>query len=71
MGNDLSWSRAVTIALGGRIQLDCLTLSSPMPEDGDQKLKEWRTNDYMVMSLLINSMLPEVAETHFGARTFT
>lgn len=53
------------------MKLDCLTLSSPMPEDGDQKRKEWRTNDYMVMSLLINSMLPEVAETHLGARTFT
>ena len=38
---------------------------------GDQKRKEWRTNDYMVMSLLINSMLPEVAETRLGARTFT
>ena len=48
--NYLPWSRAVTIALGGRSQLGFINGKEQAPNSSSPEFDSWLTNDQMVMS---------------------
>ncbi|KAM1064426.1 hypothetical protein EV1_028201 [Malus domestica] len=60
--NYLPWSRAVTLALGGRSKLGFINGTIEAPEVGDPKYEEWLCKDQLVMSWLLNSMGSKVSE---------
>ncbi|XP_021826816.1 uncharacterized protein LOC110767548 isoform X2 [Prunus avium] len=60
--NYIPWSRAVTLALGGKSKLGFINGKNPAPDDGDPKFEEWLSKDQLVMSWILNSMEPQVAE---------
>ncbi|ONI17066.1 hypothetical protein PRUPE_3G136000 [Prunus persica] len=55
-------SRAVNLALGGREKLGFINGNIPAPVVDDPKYEDWFCKDQLVMSWLLNSMEPEVAE---------
>ena len=61
--NYLPWSRAVTIALGGRSKLGFIngSISSPDVDSPDTKYI-WLSKDQLVMSWILNSMKRNLAE---------
>ncbi|KAM1263469.1 hypothetical protein ACFX15_027939 [Malus domestica] len=60
--NYLPWSRAVTLAFGGRSKLGFINGTVVTPEVGDPKYEEWLCKDQLVMSWLLNSMGSKVSE---------
>lgn len=60
--NYIPWSRAVTLALGGKSKLGYNNGKIPAPDDGDPKFEERLSKDQLVMSWIFNSMGPRVAE---------
>ncbi|ONH96307.1 hypothetical protein PRUPE_7G119900 [Prunus persica] len=60
--NYIPWSRAVTLALGGKSKLEYINGKIPAPDDGDPKFEEWLSKDQLVMSWILNSMGPQVAK---------
>nr|ADK92880.1 retrotransposon 4 protein [Hypericum perforatum] len=54
--NYLSWSNAIDIALCGRGRIGFIDGSFPPPESTATDYAEWRMNDRLVMSWLINSI---------------
>nr|AEJ72555.1 putative retroelement polyprotein [Malus domestica] len=60
--NYLPWSRAITLALGGRSKLGFINGTIVPPEVGDSKYEEWFCKDQLVMSWLFNSMGSKVSE---------
>jgi gag-polypeptide of LTR copia-type len=69
--NYLPWLHTVTIGLGGRSKLEYVTGELPklipvnpnFPTAQEKKaLKEWRTEDLLVTSWLLNSMEPAIAD---------
>lgn len=60
--NYLPWSRAITIALGGRSKLGHINGKIKAPPMTDSKFDEWQANDHNVMSWIFNSMEPEIYE---------
>ena len=60
--NYLSWSRAVTLALGGKSKLGFVNGVISMPEINSATYDTWLSKDHLVMSWLLNSMEPKIAE---------
>ncbi|KAI5319262.1 hypothetical protein L3X38_038970 [Prunus dulcis] len=60
--NYITWSRAVMLALGGRSKLGFINGTIRAPEASDPKFEDWFCKDQLVMSWLLNSMEPQVAE---------
>ncbi|CAL9000576.1 unnamed protein product, partial [Prunus brigantina] len=60
--NYIPWSRAVSLALGGRSKLGFINGNIPAPAVDDPKYEDWFCKDQLVMSWLLNSMEPQVAE---------
>ena len=60
--NYLNWSRAVTLAIGGKSRLGFVNGNSPMPEEGSEAYDVWMSKDQQVQSWLLNSMEPGLAE---------
>ena len=60
--NYLPWSRAVTIALGGRSKLGYINGHIKPVESSSKDYEAWQCKDQLVMSWLLNSMENQVAE---------
>nr|XP_011457403.1 PREDICTED: uncharacterized protein LOC105349435 [Fragaria vesca subsp. vesca] len=60
--NYFSWSKAVTLALGGKSKLGFVNGVIPMPEINSATYDAWLCKDQLVMSWLLNSMEPKIAE---------
>ncbi|KAI9182752.1 hypothetical protein LWI28_028584 [Acer negundo] len=61
--NYITWSRAVTLSLGGKKKLKFINGNSTCPADvADSKYEDWMASDQLVRSWLLNSMEPHVAE---------
>lgn len=54
--NYLPWSRAITIALGGRSRLGFVTGKEKAPDCNSHEYENWLSKDQMVMSWILNSM---------------
>ncbi|CAL2230653.1 unnamed protein product [Prunus armeniaca] len=60
--NYIPWSRAVSLALGGRSKIGFINGNILAPAVDDPKYEDWFCKDQLVMSWLLNSMEPQVAE---------
>nr|GEY43814.1 putative Gag-polypeptide of LTR copia-type [Tanacetum cinerariifolium] len=60
--NYLPWSRAITIALGGRSRLGFISGKDVNPGVTSPKYEAWLSKDQMVMSWILNSMERNIAE---------
>jgi len=60
--NYLPWSRAITIALGGRSRLGFINGTAKSPEPSSPKYEAWLSKDQQVMSWILNSMERDLAE---------
>ena len=60
--NYLPWSRAVTLALGGRSKLGFINGSIEVPAISSPNYESWLCEDQLVMSWLLNSMERKIAE---------
>jgi hypothetical protein len=60
--NYLSWSRVVTIALGGRSKLGFINGSISSPNVDSPEYEIWLSKDQLVMSWILNSMERNLAE---------
>ena len=60
--NYLPWSRAVSLALGGRGKLGFVNGSVEVPDNSSPTYGAWLCKDQLVMSLLLNTMEKHVAE---------
>ncbi|KAM5569030.1 hypothetical protein ABKV19_016516 [Rosa sericea] len=60
--NYLPWSRAVTLALGGRSKLSFINGSLEAPDITSPTYETWLCKDQLVMSWLLNSMEPKLSE---------
>ena len=60
--NYLPWSRAVSLALGGRSRLGFINGSIEVPDASSPNYESWLSKDQLVMSWLINSMDRKLAE---------
>ena len=60
--NYLPWSRAVSIALGGRSKLGYVNGHIRPPNSSSQAYEAWQCKDQLVMSWLLNSMENHIAE---------
>ncbi|XP_070667499.1 uncharacterized protein [Malus domestica] len=56
------WSRAVSLALGGRSKLGFINGSSKPLESTSPTYDAWHTIDQLVMSWLLNSMEPKLSK---------
>ncbi|KAL5816220.1 hypothetical protein ACOSQ3_024598 [Xanthoceras sorbifolium] len=60
--NYLQWSQSVTMFICGKGRDDYITGISESPAKEDPAFKQWKTENSMVMSWLINSMTNEIGE---------
>ncbi|KAM0955918.1 hypothetical protein ACFX2A_024753 [Malus domestica] len=60
--NYLPWSRAISLALGGRGNLSFIQKDDIMPETTSPDYAAWVSQDQLIMSWLLNSMEPKMAE---------
>lgn len=60
--NYLPWSRAVTIALGGRSKLGYVNGHIKALDPSSKNYEAWQCKDQLVMSWLLNSMKNNIAE---------
>ena len=60
--NYLPWSRAMTIALGGRSRLEFINGKEQAPDSSSPEFDSWLAKDQMVMSWILNSMERNLAE---------
>ncbi|XP_073017997.1 uncharacterized protein [Primulina eburnea] len=60
--NYLPWSRAITIALGGRARLGFINGTLKSPESSSPEYEAWLSKDQQVMSWILNSMERDLAE---------
>lgn len=56
------WSQSVLVYICGRGKEDHLTGSATRPDSGNVNFKNWKAENNLVMSWLINSMTPEIGE---------
>ncbi|KAM1227293.1 hypothetical protein ACFX2J_006523 [Malus domestica] len=54
--NYLPWSRAVSLALGGRSKLGFINGSIKVPDTCSPAYESWLSKDQLIMSWLLNSM---------------
>ena len=67
--NYLEWSRAVSIALGGRRLLGYINGEIKAPAETHAKYSDWRALDYGVMAAINNTMLPELGRNFLQVAT--
>ena len=60
--NYLPWSRAVSLALGGKLIIKFIDKSIATPNVNSPQYKSWFANDQMVQSWLLNIMEPHITE---------
>ena len=60
--NYLQWSQSVSMFICGKGRDDYITGVSMSPAKGDPDFKQWKTENSMVMSWLINSMTNDIGE---------
>ena len=60
--NYLQWSQSVMMFICGKGKDDYLTGEVTIPEREDPKFKVWKSENNMIMSWLINSMINEIGE---------
>ena len=60
--NYLPWSRAVSLALGGRSKLGFINGSIKVPDASSPTYETWLCKDQLVMSWLLNSIERKLAE---------
>ncbi|KAM1588797.1 hypothetical protein FF1_027828 [Malus domestica] len=60
--NYLPWSRAISLALGGRLKLGYVNGSIEAPQPSSTSYGAWHANDQLVMSWILNSMEPKLSE---------
>lgn len=60
--NYLPWSRAVTLALGGRSRIEFIDKNCAAPDVKSSQYKSWFANDQMVQSWLLNTMEQHIAK---------
>ena len=60
--NYLQWSQSVQMFICGRSKDDYLTGEAKAPKADDPKFRIWKAENNMVMSWLVNSMMPEIGE---------
>jgi hypothetical protein len=60
--NYLPWSRAISLALGGKSKLAFINDKNNMPLSSSEDFSTWLSQDQLVMSWLLNSMEPKIAE---------
>lgn len=54
--NYLQWSQSVLMFISGKGKDEYLTSETEIPKKGDPKFRQWKSDNNMIMSLLINSM---------------
>lgn len=54
------WSRSIKIALAAKVKLGFINGSCKKPAETDSTYEQWIRADYMVLSWILNSMLPEI-----------
>ncbi|KAE8672566.1 G patch domain-containing protein TGH [Hibiscus syriacus] len=69
--NYLPWSQSVWLYITGRRKIAYLSDSMSIPEETDPKYNTWQSENTMIMSWLINSMIPEVGENFMLYQTAT
>ncbi|KAG5219081.1 Retrovirus-related polyprotein from transposon [Salix suchowensis] len=60
--NYLQWSSSVMMFICGKGRDDYLTGEATMPGKEDPQFRNWKTENHMIMSWLINSMTNEIGE---------
>ena len=60
--NYLPWSRAITLALGGKSKLSFINDKNNAPLSSSADYSTWLSQDQLVMSWMLNSMEPKIAE---------
>ncbi|KAH7517859.1 hypothetical protein FEM48_Zijuj09G0108800 [Ziziphus jujuba var. spinosa] len=60
--NFVSWSKAVTLSLGGKRKLGYLDGSLLCPKIDDAKFEDWLATNQLVRSWILNSMDPQINE---------
>ena len=63
------WSRAVKIALRTKVKLGFIDGSCPIPAPTSPNYSQWIKCDYMVVSWLLNSIVPELADAFLYANS--
>uniref|UniRef100_A0A7C8YQ79 Retrotransposon Copia-like N-terminal domain-containing protein n=1 Tax=Opuntia streptacantha TaxID=393608 RepID=A0A7C8YQ79_OPUST len=63
------WSRAVKIALRTKVKLGFIDGSCAMPDPASATYSQWIKCDYMVVSWLLNSIAPELADAFLYANS--
>ena len=63
------WSRAVKIALSTKVKLGFIDGSCPAPTANSPNYNQWIKCDYMVVSWLLNSIVPELADAFLYAKS--
>lgn len=67
--NFLPWSRAVTLALGGKSKLSFIR-DNKISDDSSAEYESWLSKDQFVMSWLLNSMEPKILEIFSYSESF-
>lgn len=67
--NYLQWSQSVFMFISGHNKDEYLTGVAKAPKNEDLTYKEWKAENNMVMSWLINSMNPEIGENFLHCST--
>ena len=60
--NYLQWSQSVLMFISGKGKDDYLTSTDNPPSKSDPKYKQWKSENHMVMSWLINTMNLEIGQ---------
>ncbi|KAL0373951.1 UNVERIFIED_CONTAM: hypothetical protein Sradi_3310800 [Sesamum radiatum] len=60
--NYLVWSRAVRFALGAKKRLSFIDGRVTRPADDSKELDEWKRNDYMVITWILNSVSKKIVD---------
>ncbi|KAL4564283.1 hypothetical protein LXL04_028343 [Taraxacum kok-saghyz] len=56
------WSHSISILIGGKGKEEYLSSELVQPEEKNPTFKRWKSENSMVMSWLLNSMLPDIGE---------
>nr|CAD1831090.1 unnamed protein product [Ananas comosus var. bracteatus] len=67
--NYLQWSQSILMIIRGKEKEDYLTGDSAAPETTAPTYKKWMAENNMVMSWLVNSMMPDIGENFLSFET--
>ncbi|KAL2237703.1 uncharacterized protein LOC110011372 [Sesamum indicum] len=60
--NYVSWARSIKISIGARQKLGYINGTCQKPTEDKEAVEQWRKNDYMVVSWILNSITKEITE---------